>query len=71
MQPHKTSAFDPFRTPSRAWKSALATQGVYGRGEMMDFMSTAQLLGNIGEFVGGIGVLVTLMYLAVQIRNLS
>lgn len=34
----------------------------------MDFMSTAQLLGNLGEFVGAIAVVVTLFYLASQIR---
>lgn len=34
----------------------------------MDLMSVAQLLGNFGEFVGSIGVVVTLIYLAVQIR---
>ncbi len=27
-----------------------------------------EALGNIGDFVGGIGVVVTLLYLAVQIR---
>ena len=32
-------------------------------------MSTAQLLGNIGEFVGAIAVVVTLGYLAVQVRH--
>ena len=32
-------------------------------------METAQLLGNIGEFVGSIAVLVTLIYLTVQIRH--
>lgn len=35
----------------------------------MDLMSTAQLLGNFGEFVGSIAVVVTLVYLAVQIRQ--
>ena len=34
----------------------------------MDLMTTAQLLGNFGEFIGSIGVVVTLVYLAVQIR---
>ena len=33
----------------------------------MDLMSTAQLLGNFGEFVGAIAVVVTLVYLAVQV----
>lgn len=37
----------------------------------MDLMSTAQLLGNFGEFVGSIGVLATLIYLAFQIRQNS
>lgn len=32
----------------------------------MDLMSTAQLLGNLGEFFGAIAVLVTLAYLVVQ-----
>ena len=35
----------------------------------MDLMDTAQLLGNFGEFVGAIGVVATLAYLAVQIRQ--
>ena len=35
----------------------------------MDLMSTAQLLGNFGEFVGAIAVVATLFYLAVQVRH--
>ena len=35
----------------------------------MDLMSTAQLLGNFGEFFGAIAVVATLGYLAVQIRQ--
>ena len=35
----------------------------------MDLMSTAQLLGNFGEFVGAIAVVVTLGYLAIQIQQ--
>jgi hypothetical protein len=35
----------------------------------MDLMSKAQLLGNLGEFVGAIAVVVTLGYLAVQVRQ--
>jgi hypothetical protein len=35
----------------------------------MDLMSVAQLLGNLGEFVGAIAVVVTLAYLTVQIRQ--
>jgi hypothetical protein len=35
----------------------------------MDHQAIAQLLGNYGEFVGAIAVVVTLAYLAVQIRN--
>jgi hypothetical protein len=35
----------------------------------MDLMSTAQLLGNLGEFVGSIGVIATLVYLAIQVRH--
>ena len=35
----------------------------------MDLMSTAQLLGNFGEFFGAIAVVVTLAYLATQIRH--
>lgn len=34
----------------------------------MDHQAFAQLLGNYGEFVGAIGVVVTLGYLAIQIR---
>ena len=35
----------------------------------MDLMNTAQLLGNFGEFFGAIAVVVTLGYLAVQVRQ--
>lgn len=35
----------------------------------MDLMSTAQLLGNVGEFVGAIAVVITLIYLAIQVRD--
>ena len=35
----------------------------------MDLQSTAQLLGNFGEFVGAIAVVATLFYLAVQVRH--
>jgi hypothetical protein len=35
----------------------------------MDLLSTAQLLGNFGEFVGAIAVVVTLAYLAIQVRH--
>jgi hypothetical protein len=37
----------------------------------MDLMSTAQLLGNFGEFLGAIAVLLTLIYLTVQLRHSS
>ena len=35
----------------------------------MDHQAFAELLGNYGEFVGAIAVVVTLMYLALQIRQ--
>ena len=35
----------------------------------MDHQVFAQLLGNYGEFIGSIAVLVTLVYLAIQIRQ--
>jgi len=35
----------------------------------MDLMSTSQLLGNFGEFFGAIAVVVTLIYLAGQLRQ--
>ncbi len=35
----------------------------------MTLMETAQLLGNVGEFVGSIAVVATLAYLAIQVRN--
>jgi hypothetical protein len=35
----------------------------------MDLVSTTQLLGNVGEFIGGITVLATLVYLAYQTRQ--
>jgi hypothetical protein len=37
--------------------------------EIMDHEAFAQLLGNYGEFVGAIAVVVTLAYLAVQVRH--
>ncbi len=37
----------------------------------MSAMETAQLLGNYGEFVGAIAVVLTLFYLSVQIRQSS
>ena len=39
------------------------------QGGVMTLMETAQLLGNLGEFVGAIGIVVTLIYLAMQIRQ--
>ncbi|MEJ2090357.1 MAG: hypothetical protein P8Y69_18235, partial [Gammaproteobacteria bacterium] len=35
----------------------------------MDHQVIAQILGNYGEFVGAVGVVVTLGYLSVQIRQ--
>lgn len=35
----------------------------------MPFAELAQLLGNLGEFVGAIGVVATLVYLAMQVRH--
>lgn len=35
----------------------------------MELMSTAQLLGNIGEFIGAILVVASLIYLAAQVRQ--
>ena len=35
----------------------------------MDHQTFAQLLGNYGEFIGAIGVVVTLGYLAIQVRH--
>lgn len=35
----------------------------------MDLQALAQLLGNVGEFVGAVAVVVTLVYLAVQVRQ--
>lgn len=37
----------------------------------MDLASTAQLLGNFGEFLGAIAVFVTLAYLTIQVRQNS
>jgi hypothetical protein len=37
----------------------------------MSFMETAQLLGNLGEFIGSIVIVATLIYLAMQIRQNS
>ena len=35
----------------------------------MPALETAQLLGNVGEFLGSIAVLITLVYLAIQTRH--
>ncbi len=35
----------------------------------MDHQAFAQLLGNYGEFVGAIAVVITLVYLAVQVKH--
>lgn len=35
----------------------------------MTFIELSEVLGNIGEFVGSVAVLVTLIYLAVQVRH--
>jgi hypothetical protein len=35
----------------------------------MTFVELSEILGNIGEFVGSVAVLVTLIYLAVQVRH--
>jgi len=37
----------------------------------MDHLTFAQLLGSYGEFVGAIAVVITLVYLSVQIRQNS
>jgi hypothetical protein len=37
----------------------------------MTLMETAQLLGNLGEFVGAIAVVATLAYLTLQVRQNS
>lgn len=37
----------------------------------MDHQAFAQLLGNYGEFIGAIGVIATLVYLAIQVRQNS
>ena len=35
----------------------------------MPYLETAQVLGNVGEFLGSIAVLITLVYLAIQTRH--
>lgn len=35
----------------------------------MDLITSAQLLGNVGEFISAIAVVATLFYLAVQVRH--
>jgi len=35
----------------------------------VDIVTTSQILGNVGEFIGAIAVVVTLAYLAVQVRH--
>ncbi len=37
----------------------------------MDYQAVAQILGNYGEFVGAIAVVITLIYLAKQVRSAS
>lgn len=41
------------------------------KGESMPVAEAAQLLGNIGEFVAAIAVVVTLVYLAIEVRQHS
>ncbi len=35
----------------------------------MTLMEISQVLGNVGEFVGSIAVVATLLYLAIQVRE--
>jgi len=35
----------------------------------MDLQDTAQLLGNFGEFFGSLAILITLVYLSIQVRS--
>ncbi len=35
----------------------------------MTFTELSQLLGNLGEFIGAIAVVATLVYLAIQVRH--
>ena len=35
----------------------------------MDHQTFAQLLGNYGEFIGAIAVVITLVYLSMQVRH--
>ncbi len=35
----------------------------------MSALELSQLLGNYGEFVGAIGIVITLIYLAIQVRQ--
>lgn len=35
----------------------------------MDMVTITQILGNLGEFIGAIAVLVTLVYLAIQVKH--
>ena len=35
----------------------------------MDFVELSTVLGNLGEFIGSVAVLATLIYLAVQVRQ--
>jgi len=37
----------------------------------MSFIDIAQILGNLGEFVGAIVIIATLIYLAMQVRQNS
>jgi len=50
-----------------AWSAQQTTTSL--NKAFMDLMSTAQLLGNFGEFVGSIAILVTLVYLSIQVRK--
>ena len=58
--PAKAAAFAVEGTP------VLNAQGSVGR---LERLLTLDALGNIGDFIGGIGVVVTLLYLAGQIRQ--
>ena len=40
-------------------------------GYLMDLIKTTEVLGNVGDFLGSIAVIVTLIYLSIQIRQIN
>ena len=63
----RITAFDPLQSFDKHSGSGSLPPEM--EGEIMDHQTFAQLLGNYGEFVGAVAVVITLIYLAIQVRH--